>query len=260
MIKFLSYVKRAFWVAIFMCALVPFIFLAHHQESHTAIDWKTITSSTNISSHYDQSERKAIQKSRQSAVMVRSTALSFFGGTSTSSGTYFIATGRPYVITVQHGIHGPCWLIRIHTAQGSYECKEIVVMDEINDYAIIELNEHIQDRVPMRAPQDLPRGSQGHRAYSLLNKIIYTGYPNVIGPLTLRGDVVGYTPNEQIYIFSHAYGGASGSGVFTESGKYIGYVTAIDVGATEYGIDILENIVLVSPSFNVDWTPVLTRK
>ena len=69
--------------------------------------------------------------------------------------------------------------------------------------------------------------------------------------------MVGYASNEQIYIFSHAYGGASGSGVFTQSGKYIGYVTAIDVGATDWGVDILENIVLVAPAFNVDWDIVL---
>jgi V8-like Glu-specific endopeptidase len=69
--------------------------------------------------------------------------------------------------------------------------------------------------------------------------------------------VVGYGHGETLYIFSHAYGGASGSGVFTENGKYIGYITAIDVGQTEWGIDVLENIVLVAPAFNVDWSAVL---
>ena len=90
-----------------------------------------------------------------------------------------------------------------------------------------------------------------------MNKIIYTGYPNLIGPLTLRGDVVGYTEQEQIYVFSHAYGGASGSGVFSVDGKYIGHVVAIDVGSTGMGVDVLENIVIVTPAFNIDWRVVL---
>ncbi len=93
--------------------------------------------------------------------------------------------------------------------------------------------------------------------YTTLNNIVYTGYPNAIGPLTLRGDVVGYNDYEYFYVFSHAYGGASGSGVFTGNGKYIGHIVAIDVGTTELGVDILENIVIVVPAFNVDWSVVL---
>ena len=58
-------------------------------------------------------------------------------------------------------------------------------------------------------------------------------------------------------MFSHAYGGASGSGVFSASGKYIGHVVAIDVGRTEFGVDVLENIVIVVPAFNIDWSLVL---
>lgn len=256
----MSYVKWAFWSALLVILVGSLIGVASHYESRTSVDWGIVTSSDNISSLYRGAERRAVRKSRESAVMVQSTTLNFFGGTSTSSGTYFIANERPYIITVQHGIHGPCWLIRIHTPTNIYECKKITAVDEINDYAIIELTEKLDNRRPMKIPEDLPHGPHRHRAYSLLNKIVYTGYPNVVGPLTLRGDVVGYTQREQIYIFSHAYGGASGSGVFTQNGEYIGYVTAIDVGATEYGIDILENIVLVSPSFNVDWAPVLEER
>ena len=69
--------------------------------------------------------------------------------------------------------------------------------------------------------------------------------------------MIGYGDDEFIYVFSHAYGGASGSGVFSREGKYIGYVVAIDVGSTELGVDVLENIVIVAPTLNVDWTAVL---
>ena len=119
------------------------------------------------------------------------------------------------------------------------------------------MEEKIQNRIPIEIPKDLPRGNQWKKSYSLLNKIIYTGYPNTIGPLTLRGDVIGYGDNEFIYVFSHAYGGASGSGVFSRQGHYIGYVVAIDVGSTDLGVDVLENVVIVAPALNIDWTAVL---
>ena len=69
--------------------------------------------------------------------------------------------------------------------------------------------------------------------------------------------MVGYNENEYLYVFSHAYGGASGSGVFSKEGKYIGYIVAIDVGSTELGPDVLENIVIVAPSLNIDWASVI---
>ena len=134
-------------------------------------------------------------------------------------------------------------------------CKKYVVMDEDNDYAVMELEGEFSDRTPVNIPEDLPSSKEWKLSYSLLNRIVYTGYPNIIGPLTLRGDVVGYG-DEYLYVFSHAYGGASGSGVFTKEGKYIGYVVAIDVGSTELGVDVLENIVIVAPTFNVDWSVV----
>jgi V8-like Glu-specific endopeptidase len=69
--------------------------------------------------------------------------------------------------------------------------------------------------------------------------------------------VVGYADGELVYIFSHAYSGSSGSGVFSTDGKYIGMIMAIDVGQNELGVDVLENIVIVTPSFKIDWAVIL---
>ena len=110
---------------------------------------------------------------------------------------------------------------------------------------------------PIEIPKDLPRGNEWRKSYSILNKIIYTGYPNLTGPLTLKGDVVGYAGEELIYIFSHAYSGSSGSGVFSTNGKYIGMIMAIDVGENELGVTVLENIVIVTPAYKIDWSVVL---
>jgi len=43
-------------------------------------------------------------------------------------------------------------------------------------------------------------------------------------------------------------------GVFNERGKLIGYILALDVGVSEYGVDILEDIVVIVPTHHVDWS------
>lgn len=256
MLRFLKFVRYSFWTALIASIISAFVVVAT-LHSNVTPGWNEIAIDDNITSNISSTEFKAVNKSRTSAVKVQSMSINFFAGTSTMTGTYFVAEDRPYVLTVFHGIQGPCLLIMVSHNNQDYLCKEYVVMDEYNDYVIMELEEKIENRVPIKIPEDLPRGNQWKKSYSLLNKIIYTGYPNAIGPLTLRGDVIGYGDDEFIYVFSHAYGGASGSGVFSKEGKYIGYVVAIDVGSTELGVDVLENIVIVAPTLNVDWTAVL---
>ena len=255
MLRFLKAVRVLFWWAMFtsIASMLVFVAVLRH---NTIPAWDEIAADTNISQQLSGKAASAVAKSRQSAVMVRSVGLNIFVGVSTMSGTYFTAKDKNYVITVEHGIQGPCWLVTVVHDNKLYSCREMIAVDKGNDYAIFEV-EQIDNIRPLNIPKDLPKGTQWKRSYSLLNKIIYTGYPNVVGPLTLRGDVVGYTQYEQIYVFSHAYGGASGSGVFSDDGKYIGYVVAVDVGQTELGLDVLENIVIVNPSFNVDWRIVL---
>lgn len=244
--------RAAFWICLVAAiAMVGGYISSIH--NNTQPSWTQIVSNDLIASG---PSAPSARKSRDSAVKIKSGSLKFWGAAATMSGTYFIADGRPYVVTVHHGIQGPCWLVTVVHAGEERACKEYVVMDEVNDYVLMEIDSFMENREPIRIPQDLPQGPEWQSSYSLLSRIIYTGYPNTIGPLTLRGDVVGYSREEYLYVFSHAYGGASGSGVFSEKGKYIGYVVAIDVGVNEYGTDVLENIVIVAPSYNIDWETV----
>ena len=91
----------------------------------------------------------------------------------------------------------------------------------------------------------------------MLGKLIYTGYPNTIGPVTLEGKVMGMSLDEFIYFNSYAWSGSSGSGVFNFDGKFVGYIVALDVGRTEYGYDVLENVILVTPNYKIDWSPLI---
>jgi hypothetical protein len=256
MLKFLKWVRGTFWATVFisLMILVGGTSILKHHKFPTQTELQAID---NISEEYSLVYQRAIKKSRKSAVRILSTSVRFLGGTATSTGTYFTANEKYYVITVDHGLNGPCVLLAIEYDESFYECKEYIVRDSVHDYAIIELVTPITSLEPIKIPEDLPKNYQWKKSYSILNRIVYTGYPNTIGPLTLKGDVVGYAEADYLYVFSHAYGGASGAGVFTIDGKYIGYVTAIDIGASEYGVDVLENIVLVAPAFKIDWSVVL---
>ena len=253
MIKFLKWVRTLFWgsVLVVSLAMITLAIVLNSQFINTP----RLPYKHNISNEYSSEYKASIEKSRYSAVQIHSMGIAFMA--SSTTGTYFKANGKYYVITVEHGIYGPCALLRVEYDGKSYACKEYIKLDKANDYAIIEIDGAIPNRKPINIPEDLPRGSQWRTSYSILNKIIYTGYPNSTGPLTLKGDVVGYANSDYLYVFSHAYMGSSGAGVFSTKGKYIGIVTAIDIGQTEFGVDILENVVLVTPVFKVDWSVIL---
>ena len=39
----------------------------------------------------------------------------------------------------------------------------------------------------------------------------------------------------------------------------MGYIVALDVGRTEYGMDVLENVILVVPHYRIDWSPLFGK-
>ena len=95
--------------------------------------------------------------------------------------------------------------------------------------------------------------------FTLLNRVVYSGYPNSLGPLTISGKVAGTDGGEFIYLDSYAWHGSSGSGVFNSGGKFIGHIVAVDVGTTEFGVQVLNNIVLVTPSYKINWEKTITE-
>ena len=210
-----------------------------------------------ISTELTYKEKRAASVSRSSAVRIVS--MSGDGSAlSSMSGTYLTAMGRYYVLTVMHGIAGPCELTKILVEDTYYGCVKYVTVDRVHDYAILEV-EKIHSRAPVSIILDTPslRPSLTHKI-SVLSNVYYTGFPNTMGPFTVRGHIMGSDAfgSKNIYILSYAWMGASGSGVFNEDSKLIGYVIALDVGRTEYGVQVLENVVMVGRSSNIDWTPL----
>lgn len=214
-----------------------------------------IIASDNITQGVPLADQLAIKRSRQSTVRVLSLSEKT-GQMASSTGTYVTAKGKYYILTVLHGIVGPCEATKIWIADGFRNCEELVHADMGVDYAFIRVEE-IEELKPIQIPTALPQGRQWKKALATQTKAYYTGYPNNTGPLTFGGRVVGYTNEDFIYFHSYAWGGSSGAGVFTANGDFVGYVLAIDMGQTEFGISVLENIVIVVPAFKIDWATIL---
>lgn len=255
MLGFLKWTKILFWWGLGVLTAFMVISVVAYERYHFPTQFE-IQHPTNISTEYSREYQKTILKSRMSSVLTMSGDI-LSGMVATQSATYFVANDTPYIITTAHGILGPCFLMVVSHEEETIGCSDYMIVDREADYAIIKIEDKFFNRTPIKIPEDLPLGREWKKSYSILSKIIYTGYPNMVGPLTLKGDVVGYADGELVYIFSHAYSGSSGSGVFSTDGKYIGMIMAIDVGQNELGVDVLENIVIVTPSFKIDWAVIL---
>lgn len=199
-------------------------------------------------------EKKAVIKSRQSAVQLMSVDL-YDGGISGSSGTYITYEGKYFILTTSHGIGEVCGLTQIIVGDALYACKQYVLRDPQTDYMIMQVDA-IPDLVPVNIIYDIPRRQEWIRDLATMNTIYYTGYPNNGGPYTFDGKIVAYSETEALFVDSYGWSGSSGAGVFSASGNLIGWVMALEVGETHFGREVLENFIWVIPLFNINWEAV----
>jgi len=250
-----------FLISVLVCfvvgAVITTIPVTLHYPKAPEITNKFLTSNKNLSNSYSISETKAIKNSTGSAVRVISVSENDDTGptgVSFASGTYFKYMGNHYVLTVSHAVVGACSELVVAYFEESSHCLEITYVDDKIDYAIIQVEE-MQHRTPIRIPNSFIKNKK--KMPKLLDKTFYTGYPNNIGPLTLHGRIAGFADNGYIFIDSYAWTGSSGSGVFDQNGKLIGIIMALDVGVTQYGADVLENLLIVVPAYQIDWVRAL---
>tara|TARA_R100000008_G_scaffold65455_1_gene42434 strand:- start:567 stop:1397 length:831 start_codon:yes stop_codon:yes gene_type:complete len=211
-----------------------------------------LSSLDNLSKELDSKEAIAVEKSRQSILQILS-GYENVDGFAKMSGTYTTYNDRFYVITAAHGIVGSCDKMFVATDNSSvFECIQYVIVDQRIDYAIIEI-ERVPHRKPVKLTEIMPSNREWKQEMSALNETFYTGYPNGLGPLTFRGTVAGVSDDNYVYLHSYAWPGSSGSGVFSYNGNMIGIVIALNVGFTGAGYDVLEDLVIVTPLFMIDW-------
>jgi len=219
-----------------------------------------IASPTNVSTK--TSLRKAAIFSRQSAVRIISLnpeTLTISG----ASGTYVTLDNRYFILTVAHGLNPDCAFVRVvPDVSDGYEdyinCQKMIEVNLFSDYAIIEV-EKINDLSPVPLLTCVPKNTDWKKSFASLSNLVYTGYPNDIGPVTVQGQVMGYSTEDHVFMHSYGWSGASGSGVFNEEGQLVGHVMAILMGETVHGINVLEDVVVVVPLFKVDWSVVFHR-
>ncbi len=230
-----------------------FFYISHKLSTMPLIH--EIQAFDNIANDLPYENRRTIEASRRSTVRLFSKTPN--DNVSSTTGTYIVANGKYYIITVGHGIFGPCEELAIWTEEEEFmECKEIVYLDQETDYAIIHVSE-IPSRTPIKIPESLPDTSEWKQAISIQKQVYYTGYPNNVGPATVDGRIIGVTSGGWTYLHTYAWRGASGSGVFNSDGHFIGYIFAIEVGETEYGYDAFENVIIIVPTFMIDWSMIL---
>ena len=206
----------------------------------------------NISSNLDRNEISAVSASRNSILYVLSSEKGR-DGFAKMSGTYIEHNNKFYVITAAHGIQGDCERMFVATDEENiYDCIKYIVVNQYVDYAIVQIEE-VAGRTPVKLTDIIPSNYEWKRETSVFNQVFYTGYPNNLGPLTFRGEVVGVSEQSYIYLHSYAWPGSSGSGVFSYNGNMIGIIIALNVGFTGAGYDVLEDLVIVTPLFMIDW-------
>jgi len=206
----------------------------------------------NISNDLSSAEHRVVELSRHSILQVLTTSEKR-SGFSKMSGTYITHGDRFYVITAAHGVHGECEYFFVATGdENIYDCIRYILIDQAVDYAIIEIEE-IPERQPVKLADVRPSNREWRQETAVLNETFYTGFPNGLGPLTFRGSVAGMSDENYILLHSYAWPGSSGSGVFSYDGNLIGIIIALNVGWTGAGYDVLEDLVIVTPLFMIDW-------
>lgn len=179
----------------------------------------------------------------------------------TSSGTYVSLDGRYFILTTAHGINRECRLIKFIPATGDgspVDCIQIIIINSYMDYAIIEVEE-ISESKPIRIDRDVPNNRDWPATFAALNELVYSGYPNNMGIVTVEGKVMSYSHGDIVFLHSYGWSGASGSGVFNQEGQLVGYISALLLGESEHGIDVLEDVVIVVPLFNINWSIIYHR-
>ena len=224
------------------------------KKSLVAPTEQEINEITNIGNTVPFRERRAILKSRSSAVQVMSMDLSD-GGISALSGTYITYKGSYFVLTASHGVYDLCAFTEIAVNEKLYECKGFVLRDPQSDYIIIQVDK-IEERAPVQIPRDIPHRSEWIRDLATQNTIYYTGYPNNGGPYTFNGRILAYSEEDAIFIDSYGWSGSSGAGVFSANGNLVGWIMALEIGETYLGRQVLENFIWVIPLFKINWPAV----
>ena len=207
----------------------------------------------NVSDSLPISLHKTAVKSRESAIALLSINL-INGEVSFASGTYIEYKGHYFIMTAAHAVQTKAGYMLIVTRQGEYSAGGIIYRSEKSDFAIVEAP-RIDGIEAVDIEKSIPTAKKWAKSLEVLDPILYTGYPNATGPLTIDGKIMGFT-HGVVYVNTYAWSGASGSAVFDEKGNIIGIISALEVGDFGDTQIPIENSIIVRPTYLVDWAEV----
>jgi|15BtaG_2_1085339.scaffolds.fasta_scaffold02905_6 S1-C subfamily serine protease len=172
--------------------------------------------------------------SREAAVEI--TSIDSMGNQVSGSGAYIVHHEKHYILTAAHVVSGsPVAMIK---GIGETLIGDVVFSDPFSDVALISIK-GMMTRSPI-----VWRVSD---KYSVGDNIVYSGYPNSLGLLTIEGKIAGYDGG-LLVIHSYVWRGSSGSAVLDSRGRIIGIVSAVDVGSDIIGVPtIIEDVGIVVP-------------
>jgi len=240
-------IVAAIWVFNFVFCLALFsAFTSSQQQVPTVVQ---LDSPINVSDSLPISLQKTAVKSRESAVGLVTFNVTT-GEVAFASGTYIEYRGSLFILTAAHAVQSGNMIMAV-TQEDQYPCGSIVYHSSESDIAIIEASV-----IPMRKPINIekatPSYSRWKRSLETLDPVVYTGYPNATGPMTIQGKIMGFTDGV-VFVNMYAWSGASGSGVFDEHGNIIGIVSALELGDFGQFTVPLDNSIIVRPTYLVDW-------
>ena len=167
-------------------------------------------------------------------------------GVAFGTGTVFKYKGNTIVLTAAHVIGGVKNTIGVSTG---YEelAATLVYYDESTDLAVLVLPETAGvDPMKLRPLKE--------KGLKIGQDVLYSGYPNLSGLLTIEGYIAGVHSRGDLYMHSYGWSGASGSAVFDLSGKLVGILVALDVGTGYVGMpEIIEDVVVVVPVWKLNF-------
>ena len=219
-------------IRLFLLLIVSLISFPTHAEP---IENRVTTDTEN---EYENLSLNRIEtNSRESAVKVQT-----LGGH--GSGTYTVISGFHVVLTAAHVVDS-FDAVSIIGRAGESVPGLVIYRDVQNDFAVIKIEE-----MTSRSPVNFKVRNRGYTE-SMGDEICYTGFPNHHDLLTLRGSIAGHE-NGYLIVQSYAWMGASGSGVFDMRGNYVGTLVAVDLGRFRGAQQIVESVVWVVPTQNLD--------
>jgi len=167
-------------------------------------------------------------------------------GIAFGTGTVFKYKGKTIVLTAAHVVGAVKNAVGI-TVGGEEMLTTLIYYDELTDLAVLVVPD-ITGADPMKLRP------LREKNLKIGQDVLYSGYPNLSGLLTIEGYIAGIHPRGDIYMHSYGWSGASGSAVFDTSGRLVGVLVALDVGQGYAGMpSIIEDVVVVVPIWKLNF-------